>query len=115
MNNLLINSAEKGKLDLVKISIKKGADINAQYDKALMQGSFRGNLELVEYLLENGAHINARNGEALKLAIYWRNFELFKYLIKKGANIHDDQVLKWASLRGNLEISVHLFKRIIIH
>ena len=46
--NYLIES--NGRLDLVIISLKNGADIHTQYDDALKLSSQNGHLEVVKYL-----------------------------------------------------------------
>ena len=50
LNKLLIESAENGKLDLVKISLSNGADIHTLDDRALRYSSENGHIEVVKYL-----------------------------------------------------------------
>src|SRR5437667_8668466 len=52
--------------EVAKLLLKKGANVNHQYEGGftpLMHAAFAGNVELVNLLLEKGADPNARNGE----------------------------------------------------
>ena len=46
----LTESSKNGRLDLVIISLKNGADIHADDDDALISSSMKGHLEVVKYL-----------------------------------------------------------------
>jgi hypothetical protein len=59
----LMIGAWEGKLDLMRLFISRGADIdqlNANGESALALAAWRGQLEAVKWLLERGARINAR-------------------------------------------------------
>ena len=60
----LLKASYKGRLEIVKYLVVKGANVNAKdhYDStALMMASRRNNLEIVKYLVRNGANVNAKN------------------------------------------------------
>jgi len=61
--------------EVAKLLLKKGANVNHQYEGGftpLMHAAFAGNVELVNLLLENGADPNARNGEGKTPLIFAR-------------------------------------------
>jgi ankyrin repeat protein len=72
----LIVAAKWGYLEIVKLLLDNGADVNAwawdtMEQTALMEASDQGHLELVKFLLQKGAsvHFKNKNGwTALKLA-----------------------------------------------
>ena len=58
MDTALIQAAHYGKLEVVKILLNKGADVNAKDasgDTALIQASHNNNPEVVEILKAHGA------------------------------------------------------------
>ena len=67
----MIDSAEKGKTDLVIISLIRGANIHAANDEALRVASRNGQTETetVKLLLENGADIRTLTYQALKWTV----------------------------------------------
>lgn len=70
--NLLIYSAEKGNLDMVKYCVEKGIDINQGDDynnTPLIYACDRGYIDIIKYLIEkdvNLNHMNKNNQTALK-------------------------------------------------
>ena len=72
----LIVAAKWGYLEIVKLLLDNGADVNAwawdtMEQTALMEASDQGHVELVKFLLQKGANVNFRNKNgwtALKLA-----------------------------------------------
>ena len=79
----------------------------------------KGNLELVKLAVERGANINARDKDGLTLlhyALAGRKTRIFKYLVKKGADIHvrDIQgltILHYAAILGNFEVVKYLIEK----
>ena len=55
-NDVLNIACEKGYLDIVKMLVEVGGDVNVNDGEPLMQASFRGYIEIVKYLLDNGAN-----------------------------------------------------------
>jgi len=87
----------KKDLDLVKLLIKKGADVNAKNHNnftALHIASFKGFIEIVEELIINNAKINDIVGEAeiietpLHLACQNNNYEIIELLLENKANVN---------------------------
>ncbi|KAH6975725.1 ankyrin repeat-containing domain protein, partial [Ilyonectria destructans] len=98
--------------------LEDGIDANAS-SPALMEAARVGNMELVRLLLNCGADINAQLDELgvmspLKFSIRNGDFNMAKLLLEKGADINaptpsdeDITALELAALRGSLDI-VHL-------
>ena len=88
----LMRAVGNNHLNIVKILIEKGADVNARDhdgDTSLTIASSDGHVEVVKELLENGADVNARNssGESsLWKACFSVNTEVAEILLEKGAD-----------------------------
>jgi ankyrin repeat protein len=93
-NEKLFNAVEKDQLDIVKLIVKAGADINAKNyanDTVLIWASAHDKLEVVKYLIKMGADINIKNkfgNTSLKYAIRNNKIEILTYLIENGADIN---------------------------
>ncbi|KAJ6781599.1 hypothetical protein PWT90_06139 [Aphanocladium album] len=113
----LESAAEKGKADLVRFLIGRGAlrENEAAGENALLTASSRGHLETVKVLLTEGnININARNesGDTALIVAADSNydettFQLAEFLLEQGANPdpigYKDGLLHRASFRGNME------------
>jgi ankyrin repeat protein len=112
--------AGEGKLDLAKLLVKYGADVNAvdvDGNTALMNAASFGNLDIVKFLVEHGANVNAAatvagftGYTALIYASERGQVNVVKYLIKHGANINakkknGDTALSLAVNNGHTEIA----------
>ncbi|KAL4225700.1 hypothetical protein ACF0H5_016389 [Mactra antiquata] len=87
-------AAELGDLEIVKLLVSRGCDINQtciRNETPLMASARSNNYMVVKYLCEYGADINksSRSGEtALYQACSQVNFEIVKYLLSKGADVN---------------------------
>jgi hypothetical protein len=85
---------EFGREPIVKLLLKKGADVNAQggsYGNALQAASYRGNEPIVKLLLEKGANVNAHGGmysNALYAASSEGHEPVVELLLKEGAEVN---------------------------
>jgi ankyrin repeat protein len=92
-NKILFEASYKGQIDIVKLLIETGADINAKnyngYESTpLMYALVAEHLEVVKLLIKAGANVNAKNiwGEtALFLASRKGYEDIIKILIEVGA------------------------------
>lgn len=89
----LMIGAWEGKLDLMRLFISRGADINllnANGESALAIAAFRGQFEAVKWLIERGARINAapRQWSPLHYAVFSGHREIAEYLMAQGADIN---------------------------
>lgn len=89
----LMIGAWEGKLDLMRLFLSRGADIdklNANGESAIALAAWRGNLEAVKWLLERGARINApdRQWSALHYAVFAGHAEIADFLMERGADIN---------------------------
>ena len=88
----LIYASTKGYLNIVRILIEFGANIESldkNKDTPLMMASLYGHIDVVDFLIKNGANINAVDDEgdtALHLAAMNSHVSVIKYLLTNGAN-----------------------------
>ncbi len=88
----LMIGAWEGKIDLMRLFISRGADINqanANGETALTLAAWRGNLDAAKWLIERGARINAppRQWSPLHYAVFAGHSEMADYLMGLGADI----------------------------
>ncbi len=90
-------AAESGNIDIVKVLIQNGADVNAvdeNKQSALHHAAEYGDVELAKVLLENGADVNAIDGDentALHIAAIFDDddcVDVTKVLIQNGADVN---------------------------
>ncbi|PCG88332.1 Hypothetical protein PENO1_110850 [Penicillium occitanis (nom. inval.)] len=107
-------AAMRGSLEINRLLLEKGADVNAwgsKYGSALQAAAEGGHIEIVQLLLEKGADINAQggyHGNALQGAATGGHIEIVQLLLKKGADINAQggkygNALQAAAQGGDLE------------
>jgi ankyrin repeat protein len=110
----LIYASCSGHIDVVKLLIEAGADVNKKDKKnrytVLMVASSAGQTEVAKLLIEAGANVNAQDngGNTALLDASWRGeTEIVKLLIEEGADvnakIHVDSVGR-TNKGGDVEI-----------
>lgn len=117
----LMIGAWEGKIDLMRLFISRGADINklnANGETAIALAAWRGNLAAVKWLLERGARINAakRQWSALHYAVFAGHAEVADYLIEQGADIdaqstNGSSVLMMAVYEGHQQLARKLIEK----
>ncbi|RIX46901.1 MAG: ankyrin repeat domain-containing protein [Rhodocyclales bacterium GT-UBC] len=117
----LMIGAWEGNLDLMKLFISRGADINqlnANGESALALAAWRGNLDAVKWLVDRGARINAgeRKWSALHYAVFAGHGEVVDYLLAQGANLNalstnGSSVLMMAIYEGREEMARKLLEK----
>jgi hypothetical protein len=117
----LMIGAWEGKIDLMRLFISRGADINklnSNGESAIALAAWRGNLEAVKWLLERGARINApkRQWSALHYAVFAGHAEVADYLIEQGADIdaqstNGSSVLMMAVYEGHQQLARKLIEK----
>jgi ankyrin repeat protein len=90
---LMVASAD-GNIEIVKLLIKYGADINRAHENlgsALLLAVINNHIDIVKYLLEYGADLDIadENGYTpLICSAFYGNYEVFNELFSKDQNIH---------------------------
>lgn len=117
----LMIAAWEGKIDLMRLFISRGADIdklNANGESALALAAWRGQMAAVKWLIERGARINAgdRQWSALHYAVFAGHGEVADYLMEQGANINarstnGSSVLMMAVYEGHPELARKLLEK----
>ena len=90
-------------IDVVKVLLKNGADVNACTDWEFKIASSEFQVEMVKLLLDYGANVHASDDYLLCFAAEVGNIRLVKLLLEYGANVHDD-ALELAQQEGHSEI-----------
>ena len=86
-----METAKKGYLDISKLLVNKGADVNAEDisgGTALMRAAYKGKLDVAQLLIKKGADLNAKDAKgrtALSIAVYNGEIGIAKLLIENGA------------------------------
>ena len=90
----LYYASEAGLLELVRMLIERGMDVNAQagpHGYALQAASFSGEIKVVQLLIDHKADVNAQGGyygNALQAAASIDAENIMKLLFKYGANVN---------------------------
>jgi len=92
---LLIKAVRANQIDIVKLLLKNGANVNTNIldlDTPLSEAVSYENIEVVRILIENKADVNIKDNDQgrtpLHHAAYYRYPEIMKLLIAKGANVN---------------------------
>jgi hypothetical protein len=90
------NGAQKPCLEILKILLEAGLDINTvggYRGSAIQAAAHTGNIEAVNYLLSHGADINLTGGKhgcALQAAARQSNDVIVEFLLEHGANVNTE-------------------------
>lgn len=86
----LWHAVEAGKIEVVKLLVEAGADVNAGSWPPLCRAVDKNNTAIAEYLIDHGARVNyPEDMGPLQIAPYIsNNIEMVKLLIAKGADIN---------------------------
>ena len=79
-NGALLRASKNGDASMVKLALKRHADIHTDHDGALRNACLYGDPEIVELLVNKGADIKLYGSEALKIALWNGHDDLVEYL-----------------------------------
>lgn len=87
-NNACIMRAidKKVNIDIIRLIIKAGAEININNSYPLRSAVLQNRLDVVKELINAGADVTANDNEALITACKNKNYEIAKLLLESGAN-----------------------------
>lgn len=106
--NALMIACLQGDLDIVKLMVEKGAEINKPGWTPLAYAATRGHTEIVKYLLDHAAYIDAAapNGSTpLMMAAYFGYDQTVKLLLEEGADPRLKNALGYTAL--SLALKMH--------
>jgi uncharacterized protein len=117
----LMIGAWEGNLELMRLFISRGADINqanSNGETPIVLAAWRGKKDAVKWLIDRGARINApkRQWSALHYAVFGGHRELADYLIDEGADINaqstnGSSVLMMAVYEGHEDLARKLIEK----
>jgi ankyrin repeat protein len=94
--NDIIHHCSGNNIEIFKLLVERGMNIQLQIDRLLIIFSMHGNLELAKYLVDNGANIYTQNNAAIKNALKYNHYHLVEYFVENGAEINlEDWILQW--------------------
>lgn len=104
--NYLSYAAEEGQMEISKLFLEYGADVNADKGLALRQAVCARHLSIVKLLLSHGADVHAFEEEPLHTAAASGSVEIMELLLEHGADVHsyNDRALCYAARSGNLDV-----------
>ncbi|MCK5605114.1 ankyrin repeat domain-containing protein [Candidatus Pacearchaeota archaeon] len=88
MSHDLIKFCDAGNVDMVKLLLDNGADVESFDNRAIRWASQSGRYEVVKLLIKYGANIHSSNNSALKDASYYGHYEVVKLLLDNGDDAH---------------------------
>ena len=112
-NIIMPFAARNGYINIVKLTLGMGADVNycgQSHGTALSNASENGHLELVKFLINKGADVNHQckhHESALRVVCYHGHMHIFKHLLNKGVDVNAKQSLhglEAACKKGHTEI-----------
>ena len=111
-------AAEMGLVDIVKLLLQYGVNVNSRDDVALIKTILASwsletsHVKIIRLLLKHGANVHARGDLALIEAVYLENIPVIETLLEHGADIHvrDDFLLKISIQRGFSSVVKLLFE-----
>ena len=91
----LMNAADFGRVDMVRLLIENGAIINEKDEKgktALLHSILEGHANVARLLIERGANMNEKDADGKTLlmqAAFSGHIDIIKLLIEKGADVNE--------------------------
>jgi ankyrin repeat protein len=86
LSQSLVEAAKRDDVDLMKMLLKKGADVHFDDDEALFAAAWRGRESAVRFLIDHGASPAARRSAGAIAAAQFGHRNIVHVLVKRGAN-----------------------------
>jgi len=86
IDDILNTSSRLGNIDVVKIMIDYGADVNSCNNDALLWSVLNKNNDITKLLVNNGSNVNACSGLAFLWVIQNNDINMIKFFLQNGAN-----------------------------
>ena len=101
----LIVAVVLNKVDIVRLLIDNGANVNIRSDENLTPIIYTDNYEIAQLLIDNGANVNAIDNDGQTALMQTENLEVAQLLIDNGADINkqdnEDQTAIFINVRDN--------------
>lgn len=122
INKLLFQACETGYLEIIKLLIKKGANVNFYNNRLkrtlLHYACLYNHYEIIKFLIQKGVNINCEdihNDTPLHVACCKADLNIVKLLIEKGAciykkNLFGETPLHTSSFHSRIEITKYLIE-----
>lgn len=133
VNKPLAYAAAYGNLEIVKMIVEKGADLNGRVaygDVPLIKAAENGNIDIIRYLLEKGADVNMPNSFGITPFIGFcldkdKDMDIVKLAYEKGGEINKSYInytqnyygkfnynaLQFAVAKGRIEVIKFLIEK----
>ena len=111
INEKYIQAIRDGDINLIKVCVKKGADIHYQEDMALDTATRFDNLEVLKFLVEELKLDPKINFRCIRDAATHNNMEMLKYLVEScqvDSTMKDNCAINCAIMADKLEAMIYL-------
>lgn len=100
---------EKDYTEIAKYLLEIGTDFNRRFEGALVWASRKGKFDIVKYCVEKGANIEFQDGTPTRLALEFGHVEILKFFEDQGVKIKvDNWSLTFVSRKGYLDMVKYL-------
>ena len=117
VNYSLAECCNRHHIELAKILLEHGADVDARDNDPIKCACYKGNLELVKLLLEHGANIKLNDYAPFRYACDSGNLKLVKLLIEENGVVLNNlkhNLLTFVLYKTKKHIADYLNKRLLI-
>lgn len=114
LEQCLFVAVKKRYLNMVKLLVKAGADVNFPMRSILIEAIIRNSLPIVKFLFRSGAYIDIRSNESLKLAIHYQRASIVEFLTENSDTINYSDALISAIHSQNISIIEYFISKGVV-